>query len=129
MAIMRPRFFVLKVLFAAAWTIFAAEWFLRLLDPVPVVPRYVMAGPDGIRVNEPNKTYQQRSADFHITIHINAEGMRCDEDITYAKPAGIKRIVVLGDSFSMGYENSLHDSFITQMGLDLKKGRRECAGW
>jgi hypothetical protein len=89
--------------------------FLRLLAPVPVVPRYVIAGPNGIRVNEPNMTYYHRSADYHIQIHINAQGMRSDVDIPYAKPPGVKRIVVLGDSFSMGYEVAYQDTFLVRM--------------
>jgi len=46
--------------------------------------------------------------------------MRADHDIPYEKPAGTKRIVVLGDSFSMGYEVSLEDSFLVQMENRLK---------
>jgi hypothetical protein len=104
-----------KLLFGTAWTIFAAEVFLRVLAPVPVVPRYVMAGHNGIRVNVPNLTYYHRSADYHIQIHTNAEGMRCDQDIPYAKPPGVKRIVVLGDSFAMGYEVDYENTFLMRM--------------
>lgn len=112
--------FALKVGFGVLWAIFAAEMFLRLLHPVPVVPRHVMAGPYGIRVNEPNKTYWHRSADFRIQIRTNDRGIRADEEIPYSKPAGVKRIVVLGDSFGMGYEVNLEDTFLARMEQELR---------
>src|SRR5581483_4628017 len=96
--------FGFKVLFGVFWTIAAAELFLRYLHPVPVIPRYVTAGEFGIRVNEPNKTYWHTSADFRIQIHTNSRGIRADREFSYDKPQGTKRIVVLGDSYAMGYE-------------------------
>ncbi len=100
---------------AFLWAVTVAEAFLRILNPVPVVPRHVIALPFGIRGNEANKRYTHTSADFTIEIRINAQGMRADEDVTYAKPDGVKRIVVLGDSFGMGYEVSLEDTFTSQL--------------
>lgn len=117
MLVKRP----LKLLLATAWLLIAAELFLRLFHPVPVVPRYIMAAPFGIRVNQPNKTYTHTSADFSITIRTNSRGIRADEEIPYAKPPGLKRIVVLGDSFSMGYEVNLEDSFLHLMESQLRQ--------
>lgn len=109
-----------KVFLALLWIPIAGECFLRLLHPVPVVPRYVTAGSFGIRVNEPNRSYWHSSADFRIQIRTNAQGMRADRDIPYEKPMGVKRIVVLGDSYSMGYEVSLEESFTYHMEQKLR---------
>jgi len=101
--------------FVVAWTCFAAELFLRMFDPQSLLPRYIQAGDFGIRVNIPNQTYTHTTPEYRIEIRTNAKGIRADEEFSYAKPAGVKRIVVLGDSFGMGYGVDLQDSFTEQM--------------
>jgi hypothetical protein len=110
-----------RVAFAVLWVPFGAELYLRCFHQVPVVPRYVTAGSFGIRVNEPNRTYWHSSADYHIQIRTNSKGIRSDREIPYEKPPGVQRIVVLGDSFGMGYEVSLEDSFTVRMEQALRK--------
>lgn len=109
-----------RVGFAIVWSLVAAELFLRFFNPVAVAPRHVMAGAYGIRVNEPNRAYWHRSADFRIQIRTNSRGIRADEEIPYDKPPGVKRIVVLGDSFGMGYEVKLEDTFLARMEGELR---------
>jgi len=109
-----------RALLACAWVIVAAEIFLRVFHPVPVIPRYVMAGPYGIRVNRPNMKYWHRSADFKIQIRTNSKGIRADKEIPYDKPPDVQRIVILGDSFGMGYEVNLEDSFTYRLEQDLR---------
>ncbi len=99
-------------LFLIAYVPFACEMFLRWFAPQPMLPRYVQPGNFGIRVNEPNRTYWQKTADVRVEVRINSQGMRADQDFAETKPAGTKRIVVLGDSFGMGYEVDLKDSFL-----------------
>ncbi len=103
------------------WALIAAELFLCWLNPMPIAPRYVTATSFGIRGNEPNRTSRHFSADFEIEIRTNAQGIRADEDIPYRKPDGVKRIVVLGDSFGMGYEVNLEDTFLVRMENQLKR--------
>jgi hypothetical protein len=103
------------VLVGALWTLVAAELFLRAFAPVPMLPRYVVATSFGIRGNQPNQVYVHRTPDYTVEIRTNAQGMRADEDIDYAKPAGVRRILVLGDSFAMGYGVDLDDTFLAQM--------------
>ena len=38
-----------------------------------------------------------------VVVHINAQGCRYPTDLITPKPAGVKRILVLGDSFTEGY--------------------------
>ena len=49
----------------------------------------------------PNSSSSVRQRDFHYTQHINNVGMR-GNDIAAVKPASSFRILMLGDSFTMG---------------------------
>jgi hypothetical protein len=106
---------ILKILFAFIYCPLAAEVMVRALDPVPMLPRYVCATYYGIRGNEPNKTYWHRSAECKVQVRTNSKGIRSDYEISYSKPEGTKRIVLLGDSFGMGYEVDLPDTFTARM--------------
>jgi lysophospholipase L1-like esterase len=74
-------------------------------------PRHVVEAPWGIRYNDPGSDYRHRSADGTWHFRINQQGMRDDREFDYEKPPGVKRIVSLGDSFTMGYEVDLDQSF------------------
>lgn len=55
-------------------------------------------------VNKPNADgYFYYRRDVRIHRHHNNHGLRMLRDVTYEKPAGIKRILLLGDSFFWGY--------------------------
>lgn len=86
-----------------------------------MLPRYVQAGDFGMRVNMPNQTYTHSTAEYTVEIRTNAQGIRADKDISYENKGRKKRIVVLGDSFGMGYGVELRDSFTEKMknGLEL----------
>ncbi len=110
-----------KALFIGLWCLFAAEIFLRVFDPQPMLPRYVMGGDFGIRVNTPNQVYTHTTPEYKIEIQTNANGMRANYDQAYPKPAGTMRIVVLSDSFGMGYGVSLQNSFTEIMRSELQQ--------
>jgi hypothetical protein len=113
----RRRFVKLAV--ALVWVPVSAELFLRWLAPVPLMPRYVVASPLGVRVNRPGVVYYHTTPEVRVRMAINAQGIRADRDIPYARPPGVQRIVVLGDSFGMGYEVALEDMFLSVMERDL----------
>jgi hypothetical protein len=51
--------------------------------------------------------------------------MRADQDYEYKKPSGVKRIVVVGDSFTIGYEVALKETFSSVLERELNaKGLR-----
>lgn len=77
---------------------------LLALGEQPKFPRHVVGAPFGIRYNEPHGAYRHKSADVTVYFRINGQGMRDDREFSYDKPAGTKRIVVLGDSYTIGYE-------------------------
>ena len=108
------------------WTPIAAEFFLRVFAPVPMLPRYIKAGSHGVRTNMPSQTYRHQTPEYTVEIRTNSQGMRADTDFSIAKPDGTKRIAILGDSFGMGYGVDLEDSslFILQTQLEEALGCR-----
>ncbi len=104
-----------RIAFGIVWTGIACEMFLRLLAPQALMPRAVTYSEMGIRVNTPGATYWQRSPEVTVRVHINSQGMRADEDFPLNKPPGVKRIVLLGDSFGLGAEVDLQHTFASVM--------------
>ncbi len=97
------------------YTIVFSELFIRLLAPQPIFPRYVTGTPWGVRGNIPGAHYWHTSADMKVEFRINRWGMRDDRDFTLEKPPGVCRIAVFGDSFLMGYEVDLKNSFSSRL--------------
>ncbi len=73
--------------------------------------RHVVEAPWGLRYNEPGIHYRHKSADGTWYFRINGQGMRAERDFSYAKPDGVKRVVSLGDSYTIGYEVHLEECF------------------
>ena len=105
----QPKWWM-RVLIGAAWIPVGGELFLRFLAPVPMLPRYIKAGPHGVRANMPNQTYRHQTPEYTVEIRTNSQGMRADQEFAIAKPPGTRRIAVLGDSFSMGYGVNIEDT-------------------
>ena len=88
-------------------------------------PRHVVGAPWGLRFNQPGSVYRQESADVDVWFRIDEQGMRADRDFAYAKPPGVKRIVSLGDSSTIGYEVALEDTFSQVLARELgRRGQR-----
>jgi len=115
-----------KVIFAIVYFVFAGEVFLRFFAPEPILPRYVCATQYGIRGNEPNRNYWHTTPEYRINIRTNSAGIRADRDIPFEKNEGVKRIVLLGDSFGMGYGVDLEDTFSSQMENRLNATGLQC---
>ena len=98
----------------------AAEFFLRLFHPIPMLPRYIVATDYGIRGNQPNVEYQHKTADYKVHFKINSKGIRSNNEIPYKKSSK-KRILLLGDSFGMGYGVELEKSFSEVASRNLRE--------
>ncbi len=110
-----------KLIVGTVYCLVAGEAFLRVFARQPMLPRHVCATPYGIRGNEPNESYWHSSAEYKIQIRTNSKGIRSDREIPYEKPSGVKRIVLLGESFGIGYEVNLEDMFTSRMVYYLKE--------
>lgn len=103
----------------ALYTALFAEVYLRVLLPQPMMPRYVTDGGDGIRGNLPNARYRHITPEVDVELRVNSQGLRADHELAIPKPEGLMRIALLGDSFFMGYEATLEESFAGQIESQL----------
>jgi lysophospholipase L1-like esterase len=88
-------------------------------------PRHVVGAPFGLRINQPGTSYRHKSPDVEVWFHINGQGLRADRDYPKEKPPGVKRIVTLGDSFTIGYEVDVEDCFSSVLERTLRERGHE----
>jgi hypothetical protein len=98
-----------------AYTLMLAEGYFRLLDPQPLMPRYVTGTPWGVRGNIPNARYWNHTPEVDVEYRINSQGLRADRDFSLSKPAGVCRVAVFGDSFFFGIELDVTQGFAGQL--------------
>jgi len=67
------------------------------------MPRFVETAPWGIRKNLPYVDGIHDTPEFKYRIRTNSQGFRGTREYQQIPPAGVYRIVVLGDSVSLGY--------------------------
>jgi lysophospholipase L1-like esterase len=92
-----------------------------ILGEQPKFPRRVVGAPWGLRYNEPGARYRHKSADGTWHFRINHQGMRADRDYSYQKPTGVRRIIVLGDSFTAGLEVENEQTFCSVLERELRR--------
>lgn len=112
---------MVRVLFQVVYCLIACEFFLRILSPVPLLPHGWVVTSYGLRGNDISRSYQHSSPEYRYTMTTNSKGVRADGDISYEKADGVKRIVLLGDSFAMGYGVDLEDTFSSRMQKSLEE--------
>jgi hypothetical protein len=100
---------------------FLLEGGVRLfMGEQPKFPRRVVGAPFGLLINEPHARYRHKSADLSIEIRINGQGMRADREYPKQKDPSLKRIVALGDSFTMGLEVEREQCFSSVLERELR---------
>ncbi|HYC22391.1 MAG TPA: DUF5989 family protein [Candidatus Bathyarchaeia archaeon] len=52
---------------------------------------------------KPSTTIRRHTAEFDVTFSTNSRGLRESESVGYAKPPGTTRVLMVGDSFTLGY--------------------------
>jgi lysophospholipase L1-like esterase len=118
-----PKRVALRLVWLAVGCVLAfllGELLVTLLHgPTVRFPRRVVEAPWGLRYNEPGARYRHHSADVNVAFRINAQGMRAERDFAYTKPAGVRRIVCLGDSFTAGYEVQQEETFASVLEREL----------
>jgi hypothetical protein len=105
------------------WTLLFGEMFMRLLAPQAIMPRYITGTDYGIRGNIPGAIYAHSTPDVYVQYRINRQGMRDDRSFAEVKPAGTCRIAMLGDSYFVGYELDLKQTFQHQLEAQLRLRR------
>jgi hypothetical protein len=90
-----------------------AELLVRFVSP-QLTYRY----PRGLFVNDAECVYRlapgfsgrMRTPEYTTTIRINADGLRADHELA-ARTPGVRRVLVLGDSFTMGHSVEQTETF------------------
>lgn len=73
----------------------------------------------------PSSQGQRKTKEFDVSYQINELGLRDDPMSGPAKPDGSFRVLMLGDSFTLGYTLERHDLFVDQLeGLWQSEGRQ-----
>jgi hypothetical protein len=108
---MRSVNVVLAILVSLGLALLVAEGGLRLLGmgPQPTIHRF---DADTGWAKRPETRIRRATSEFDVTIETNALGLRDDPMESPAKPAGTRRVLVLGDSFALGYTVDREDLFV-----------------
>ena len=73
------------------------------------------------RALQPNVRCRHRSDEFDVAVRINSRGLR-DVEHSLAKPPGVRRVLVLGDSFTFGYGVEENQRFSNLLARQLGAG-------
>ncbi len=95
---------LLSALLGVTIALVAVEILVRVLFDEPVQPRFVHDAGYGVRANQPNVTTRHYvPGDYDVRITTNSAGMRGQREYSIARPDGVRRVLILGDSFGFGY--------------------------
>lgn len=64
---------------------------------------------------EPGIVFPHQRDEFEVVYTINALGYRGLAPGTLARPEGVKRLIVCGDSFTLGWGNDVEDTFVARL--------------
>jgi hypothetical protein len=97
------------VSFVLALAVFEVGLRLLGMGPQPTINQF---DADTGWSKKPDTSTHKKTSEFDITIATNSLGLRDDPMPSPAKPAGTKRVVMLGDSFVLGYTVDRDDLFV-----------------
>lgn len=73
----------------------------------------------------PSASIRRRTAELDVRLETNSRGLREDESVDYAKPAGTTRILLVGDSFTLGYTVNRPDTLSQLLQARLRAEGRD----
>jgi len=80
------------------------EGLARIFFDERILPRYVVDSGYGVRGTQANITTRHYvPGEYSVTVSTNSAGLRSTAEYSIAKPNGVKRVLMLGDSFVFGY--------------------------
>lgn len=118
------------VLGSTLLTLGMVEVGLRLFHPVELHPtdtflmKEFRTGREGSMTLVPGAATRVRTPEFDMPVRINSRGLR-DREIPYRKPAGVYRILVLGDSQTFGYGVRAEETYAKVLEQRLRSRRVE----
>lgn len=111
-----------KFLFSFVFGLFLLEILLRFFWLVPVTAKGAFFRRDDV-ADHSHYAYgdgRMVTGEFDVILHMNNIGMR-DDHVVIPKPAGEKRLLVLGDSFMEGWGVQRGEMFTDRLEVELKK--------
>jgi hypothetical protein len=106
---------VAELVFRAAAPQWSDQWKMWRIDPIHAV---------GLRPNVRNATVRGVSGEFAFQFSTNAQGLRMDYELSAETVPGVKRILIVGDSFAFGYGVQQTESFPARLQELLDPSRR-----
>jgi len=100
-----------------------AEAYFRLFNPQSIVPRYVEVSEYGIRKNIANVHGVMSTSEYRHRFNTNSQGFRGRAEYAPAKPSGLYRIIVLGDSVALGHGVEDNETFAAVAERELRRAR------
>lgn len=100
------------------------ELYFRLFDPQSIIPRYVETSPYGIRKNIANVRGMMLVPEYRHGFSTNSQGFRGTTEYSVPKPTGVYRILVLGDSVTLGHGVEDEATFSSHIERQLSAHRR-----
>lgn len=111
---MRAINVLLSILVSLLLAVLVFEGGLRLIGFAPE-GKILQFDPQLGWSKRPDAKLTRSTSEFDIEIETNALGLRDDPMSSPAKPAGVYRVVCLGDSFTLGFTVDREDLFVDQL--------------
>ena len=101
-----------------------SEIYFRIFSPQPIVPRYVETSEFGIRKNIGHVRGRMIDPEYEHEFSTNSQGFRGTVEYAVMKPHGVYRVLVLGDSTTLGHGVGDNDTFSFLLEEKLSNTRR-----
>lgn len=105
---------LLAILVSLVIGVLVLEGGLRLLGKGPVVTE-MQFDPELGWSKKPGYTRHKKTPEFDVHYEMNELGLRDDPMSDPSKPAGVYRVLMLGDSFTLGWAVERHNLFVDQL--------------
>lgn len=101
-----------------------SEAYFRALSPQPIVPRYVETSEFGVRKNIGHVRGRMIVPEYEHEFSTNSQGFRGTAEYSVTKPQEVYRVLVLGDSTTLGHGVGDRDTFSFLLQENLKRTMR-----
>lgn len=99
------------------------EIYFRIVDPQSIIPRYVESSSYGIRKNIGNVRGEMIVPEYRHHFRTNSQGFRGTKEYSVLKPAGLFRVLALGDSVTLGHGVEDEETFSAVLEQTLSQFR------
>ncbi len=102
-----------------------SEIIVRIVAPQPIIPRFVESAPYGIRKVLANVEAQHVTQEYRYKYTSNSMGFRGRDEYELTADKGLFRIVVQGDSVTLGHGVADHETYAYLLEQNLRRAGRK----